>query len=124
MTDAFAREYLGTWSAPSADERFAYEVWLEYHETCERHDRIVCTGPIGRGGGRLPANGYQQASIARHAARVHRDARWLLRDVDPDVSRRERERALRDHEGGEYPRTKHLLTVPTEQPRAALGGWL
>src|SRR5689334_12374884 len=111
VSDTFASQYLGTWSAPSAEERFAYEAWLEYYSTCERHDRIVCTGPIGRGGGRLPANGYQQSAVARNAARVHRDVRWLFREkrIDPDVSRRERDRALANHERGEVPRTKHLL---------------
>lgn len=39
----------------------------DYHIACERYDRIVCTGIIGKGGGIMPATNHEFILINKNA---------------------------------------------------------
>jgi hypothetical protein len=44
-----------------------YEIAKTYHQNCEVYDSLVCTGPIGRGGGILPATNEEFILINKNA---------------------------------------------------------
>ena len=93
----FAREYLGTFEPPSPAYQAAFDIWSDYFRTCEAFDRTVCTGPIGRDGGVLPASPTERALIEKNARVRHAFAAQRLAEagVDDTTSRRAREDALR-----------------------------
>ncbi|HEV3436895.1 MAG TPA: hypothetical protein VG122_06030 [Gemmata sp.] len=55
------------------DGRALWDLAKEYHERTEAYDRTVCTGPIGRDGGIMPANGRESGLINRNAAAVRKE---------------------------------------------------
>jgi hypothetical protein len=52
-------------TAWAAGEAFSFA--RDYHERCEAFDRTVCTGPVGRDGGVLPATPAERVAIERNA---------------------------------------------------------
>jgi hypothetical protein len=64
----------------------------EYRDRTEGYDRTVCTGPVGPGGGVLPADPREAALIDRHAAAVRKEL-WRRAEA-LGVSREEFRRAM------------------------------
>lgn len=50
-------------------EKQAVALWRFYYGQCEAYDRTVCTGPVGRDGGILPATARERSLIEAHAQR-------------------------------------------------------
>lgn len=54
-------------------EQALHDLARQYHERCDAFDRTVCTAKSPRSGEVLPANGYEQGLINKHAQHVHED---------------------------------------------------
>lgn len=80
MNETFRSEWLNEPPEVSAEEKAAYKLAEEYHRRTEAYDRLVCSGPIGRDGGIMPANGYQ-----RHL--VNANARLVLAELVAEAAR-------------------------------------
>jgi hypothetical protein len=94
MTEAnFHQQFLGRFS-DSLDSLVGFA--HRYHEETEAYDRTVCTGPIGRDGGILPATPEQRWMINRNAIRVFKEI-WV-EAKRLGVSREELHEAIRKNQ--------------------------
>ena len=65
--DKFPQQLQGIWIGPTEEEKRAIKAVDVYTTSAEAFDRLVCTGPIGPGGGILPATSEQNSIINRNA---------------------------------------------------------
>lgn len=96
-------EYYSTWytdhqcaQQPTSRDILLHGLAKEYHDTCERYDRSVCTGRIYRGS-IMPATKHQLGLINKHAASVL--AQVIAKAVDNGISRKDMMRAIQHYNG-------------------------
>lgn len=77
----------------------------EYHSACDLFDNVALSGPMGRDGSRMPANGWEMTLCNRHAKEV---IGWLSRKYH--VPERVVRQAIRDH-SEIYKGRRHGATV-------------
>jgi hypothetical protein len=94
--DRWRSEYIGTFD-PDPHTNQAIALWRFYYGQCEAYDRTVCTGPVGRDGGILPASPREQALINAHAQRQHENTMRAAgaAGIPNETMRRARDVALR-----------------------------
>lgn len=80
--------WLKLWQQVAPDPAYdaAFGIWLEYEVACERYDRHVCTGPIGPGGGIMPAYPWEREAINRNAMAQRKRALFALGTAGVDAA--------------------------------------
>jgi hypothetical protein len=100
MSDDWSKEYEGRFPPP---DQLLYELAREYHERCETYDRTVCTGPIGPGGGILPATPRESGLINSNAKAILNEL--IDRGVKQGRKRDDIVHAIQKYDEPVHPRT-------------------
>lgn len=82
-------EYFGTFTVTEPELQLV-DLARAYHEQCEAYDRTVCTGPISKSDGIMPATNWERILINRNAIatrkRLFRDTTYTPQEIQAAIA--------------------------------------